>query len=99
MADLIRDDATVTAYPFWVIISPGQIMRGGSVHEHAHHVTGVWLSREAAQRHLDAKRHRYGDKAVVYTMSGYASYDWRRVCAGETPAEILGATKPTETAS
>ena len=99
MADLIRDDATATAYPFWVIITPGQIMGGSDIYAHAHHVTGVWLSREAAQRHLDAKRHRYGDKAVVFTMSGHASNDWRRVCAGETPAEIIGATKPTENES
>ena len=88
---LIRDNRTATSYPFWVIVDPRQIMRGGDIHANASCVTGVWLSREEAQRHLDACRHRFSDRAVVFTMSGWQSNDWRRICAGETPAAILEA--------
>lgn len=76
-------DAESTAYPWWVIIDPRQMMRP-SVSAVAHMVTGPFFSREAAQAHLEAKRHRFGADATVWCHTGHDSADWRALC--EEPA-------------
>lgn len=63
--------AEATAYPVWIIVS-------GKFHDRYH--AGPWFSREAAEEHLDAKRHRYPRGAIVYCHSGHMSADYRHLC-------------------
>ena len=72
-------DAESTAFPWWLIIDPRQMM-GASCHAVADMITGPFLSREAAQRHLDGRRHAFSNRAVVYCHSGYWSKDWQNLC-------------------
>ena len=82
---LVPSGAEATAYPWWVIIDPRQMMRP-DCHAVAQMITGPFFSRERAQRLLDDAPHRYSDRAVVFCMSGHASQDWRGVC-GQPLAE------------
>ena len=67
-----------TSYPFWIIIDPKQNFNTGiqGLHNIAGMITGVWLSREAAQSYLDGHRYNFGPNAKVYCHSGCYSSDW-----------------------
>lgn len=65
-----------TAYPWWMIIDPVQMMRP-DVHSVARMITGPFFSRFAADQHLEAKRHRFSDRARVYCASAHMSPEWR----------------------
>ena len=65
--------AEATQNPVWIIVT---IRKGGDLLYHA----GPWFSRERAEAHLTAKRHRYPRNAVVYCASGHMSEDYRRLC-------------------
>ncbi len=68
-----------TSAPWWLIIDPHQLMASRdreACHAVAGMITGPFFSRAAAQRHLDAKRHRYSSKAVVFCHSGCDSYEY-----------------------
>lgn len=55
-------------------------------------ITGPFFSRTAAQKHVDARRHAYSDRAQVWCLSGHESPDWRAFCAeSPTLAEIARA--------
>lgn len=43
-------------------------------------VIGVFFSRDAAEGHLRAKRHRYGEHARVWCMGGAESREWQAFC-------------------
>ena len=77
----LSEDCEATAYPFWIIIDPGQNFHVNSygVENIAHMITGIWFSRDAAQSHLDHKRHRFSKNARVYCHSGHDSWDWREL--------------------
>lgn len=75
-----------TAFPWWVIVDPpdpevlqarAEGDRGLGISETAGYITGPFFSRKGAQAHLDAKRHRFGPKAVVYCKSGHDSREYR----------------------
>ena len=71
--------AEATDYPVWLIMS-------GKFHDRYH--AGPWFSREAADEHLAAKRHRYPKSAVVYCASGHMSADYRHLCeTGKVPRD------------
>lgn len=56
-----------TAFPFWyVAVKGGALLRRPVMVSH-----GFWFSREAAQRHLENKSHRYPKSAFVYCDSGH----------------------------
>jgi len=76
--------AEATEHPWWVIIDPRQMMRV-DVHTVASMVTGPWLSRDAAQAHLDGRRYAFSDRAKVYCMGGTWSWDWRALCEEKAP--------------
>ncbi len=65
-----------TAYPYWMVIDPVQMMKPEH-HSVASMFSGPFFSRDAAECHLTAKRHRYGKHAVVYCCSGHMSMAWR----------------------
>ena len=67
-----------TAYPFWIIIDPRQNFKVNSdgIYNIASMITGVWLSREAAQEFLDRTRYNFSEHAKVYCHSGSYSSDW-----------------------
>lgn len=67
-----------TSFPFWVIIDPRQNFKTDNqgLHNIASMVTGVWLSREAAQEFLDRTRYNFSEHARVFCHSGCYSQDW-----------------------
>lgn len=71
-----------TAYPFWIIIDPGQNFNTNSdgIHNIAGMITGVWFSREAAQEFLDKTRYNFSKNAKVFCHSGCYSSDWVELC-------------------
>jgi hypothetical protein len=73
------DNTSATAYPYWLIIDPVQMMRpdAGTV---SSMITGPFLSREDAEEHLQARPHAFSDRAVVWCHSGHASRRWRALC-------------------
>ena len=77
----ISEENEATAYPFWIIIDPRQNFHTNDfgLHNIANMITGIWLSREAAQNHLNAKRHRFGKSARVFCHSGHDSWDWKNL--------------------
>lgn len=73
-------DSDCTAFPFWLILIPREFNgRKPTIHEIGSRIVGVWLSRPAAERHLEGRRYEYGDEARVYCCSGNWSRDWRAV--------------------
>jgi hypothetical protein len=62
-----------TASPWWSIIDPKQSFRTDSqaLYDIASMITGPFFSREAAQRHLDAKHYRFSKNAKVFCHSGH----------------------------
>ncbi len=73
-SDLPGNEAT--AYPYWMIIDPIQMMRPtlGGV---ASMVSGPFFSREEAENKLKAQRYNYTKRAAVYCCSGHMSPSWR----------------------
>lgn len=57
-------DNEATAYPFWFI---------GEGKGRPKMVRGFWFSRDAAQKHLEARAYNYPKKAYVYCDSGHDS--------------------------
>jgi hypothetical protein len=78
-------DAEATAFPWWAILDPEQMMRL-DVDRLASMVTGPFFSRESATAYLRARRYAFGKHAVVYCLSGHDSDDWRAFCAEPLPA-------------
>jgi hypothetical protein len=71
-------DSEFTAYPFWLIINPKQMLKP-DCHTVAGMITGPFFSRESAQNHLETRRYAFGKNAVVYCCSGYWSKDFCKV--------------------
>ena len=72
----VSEKNEATASPWWVIVDPKQMMKPDPYYVMMSMVTGPFFSREEAQRFLDAKRHRFTERAVVYCASGYDSYQY-----------------------
>lgn len=68
------DETEATDYPIWAIV------KKAGFGQHAW-LSGPWFNREDAVRHLNAKRHRYGDKAFVYCFSAHESWHMRELYA------------------
>lgn len=76
-------NAEATAYPWWAIVDPRQVMRlsgGHGLARTAGAITGLFFSREAAQDYLDSHRYNYGPHAAVWCFSGHASREYRDLC-------------------
>lgn len=75
----VSEKNEATSYPYWIIIDPRQnfLTNNQGLHNIAGMITGVWFSREAAQKHLDQRRYFFSKNAKVYCHSGYSSQDWR----------------------
>jgi len=71
-------DNDATAFPFWLIIIPKQIMKK-DIDALAYCIVGLFFSRESAQQHLDARRYEYGDDARVYCHSGHYSNEYKQL--------------------
>jgi hypothetical protein len=76
----ISDNNEGTAYPWWLIVDPKQMMKPEAGYVAMGMITGPFFSREEAQIFLDAKRHRYSKRAVVWCSSGYDSISFRQAC-------------------
>lgn len=74
----ISENNEGTAFPFWIIIDPGQNLRKDNqgLHNIAGMITGVWFSREAAEEYLKNHSYNFGHGARVYCHSGCYSKDW-----------------------
>ena len=71
----VSDKCEATTFPWWVILDPGH-MWGGRVDDVAAMVTGPFFSREAAERHLEVRRHAFSAKARVYCHTGHHSPEY-----------------------
>lgn len=71
-----------TAHPYWIIIDPRQNFKVNSdgVYNFASMITGVWLSREAAQEFLDRTKYNFSKHAKVFCHSVCYSSDWIKLC-------------------
>ena len=69
----ISRECEATSSPWWLIIDPRQNFEVGNqgLHNIASMITGPFFSRKAAQRHLDAKQHRFSKNARVFCHSGH----------------------------
>jgi hypothetical protein len=65
-----------TGSPWWVIVDPKQMMRPDPYQVMMGMITGPFFSRKDATDFLNAKRHRYSTKAVIYCASGRDSYQY-----------------------
>ena len=67
-----------TAYPFWIIIDPRQNFetKNQGLHNIASMITGIFFSREDAQKFLDRTKYNFSENAKVYCHSGNHSEDW-----------------------
>lgn len=72
----VSEENEITDAPYWLIIDPEQMMKP-SVDHVAHMITGLFFSRKEAEEHLEARRHAFSSKAVVYCHSGHAANQWR----------------------
>lgn len=72
----LSDNREGTNAPFWVIIDPHQMMRANAQEVALNMIRGVWFSRESAEEHFRECRYRYGERAQVWCLSGYASDEW-----------------------
>lgn len=92
--DIEVHDSECTSYPYWIVVAPSGLR--GRRKDPANIVAcihGVWLSRAAAQRHLDARRDQLGDDAIVWCASGHRSGDWRALSdALRRPAKLSEVT-------
>ena len=70
-----------TRLPYWVIIDPRQnfSVDDDGLHNIASMITGVWLSREAAEDFLRQTRYNFSKHAKVYCCSGCYSKDWEEL--------------------
>lgn len=66
-----------TRAPWWMILDP-QGSRRGDVGGLAAQIRGPFFSREEAQEHLDAIRHKVGPDALVWCDSGHESAQYAR---------------------
>jgi len=69
----------ITASPYWLIITPRQLMKK-SASSIAGCITGPFFSREAAELTLDQRRHHFSKDAVVWCCSGHMSPVYERFC-------------------
>jgi len=65
-----------TAYPYWLIIDPRQMM-APSVDAVAGMVVGPFFSRQEAEDELTGCPHRYSKRARVYCHSGHRTRVYR----------------------
>jgi len=75
----LSDKNESTKAPYWVIVD---IWRNELDREEvdtaASFITGIFFSRESAERYLCKNSHRYSEDATVYCMSGYDT-DWGKL--------------------
>lgn len=86
----ISSDREGTSHPFWVIIDPGQNFKvdHNGAHNIACMITGVFFSRESAERVLRLRSHHFSKNAIVYCDSGHYSPEWiEAVNAGDKMPE------------
>ena len=78
----LSKDNEGTSYPFWIIIDPSQNFRTDSegIYNIASMITGVWFSRESAEKFLRRTRYNFGSNAKVFCASGTYSEDWIEFC-------------------
>ena len=67
-----KADNEGTRAPYWIIIDPHQMLKP-DVFDVASMITGVFFSREDAEKHLRLTRHNHTNRAVVFCLSGWES--------------------------
>lgn len=83
----VSDKNEGTDSPYWVIIDPKQNMSADADCV-ASMITGVFFSRESAQKHLDGRRYAFSKRAVVYCLSGYWSREYKNCFSKSSQAKI-----------
>lgn len=72
-------DNESTRSPYWLILDPQQNM-GCDIHYLAGQISGLFFSREDAQKYLDMRRYNFSKRAKVYCLSGYHSRKYEDLC-------------------
>ena len=75
-----QKSADGTAFPYYVIIDP--TLGGKQASRIASAITGIWFTREAAEKYLQEHDYNFGPKAQVYCLSGEESTEWRALVEG-----------------
>lgn len=65
-----------TDSPYWLILDPKQNM-SCDIYNLASQITGVFFSREDAQKHLTNRRYMFSKRAKVFCLSGYWSNKYK----------------------
>lgn len=72
----VSDENEGTDSPYWLILDPSQNLKR-DLCALACQITGPYFSRQAAEKHLHARRYNYSDRAMVYCLSGYWSSEYK----------------------
>lgn len=78
-------DNEATAYPWWLIIDPKQMMKPEARIVGMSMITGPFVNRERAERYLKARSYAFSDRAVVWCASGHESEHWRKLVDNHLP--------------
>lgn len=70
-------DNEITESPWWVIINPRGLIHTAS--EIESRLTGPFFSRKAAEDHVRNRRHAFGEKVAIWCLSGYWSYEYKKL--------------------
>jgi hypothetical protein len=62
----VSEDNELNRSAFWLIIDPCQMMKPNPANVAIGMVTGLFLSREEAEKELSSRRYDYGKNAVVW---------------------------------
>lgn len=69
-------DVEGTDSPYWLILDPRQNM-SCDIYHLSSQITGIFFSREDAERHLSSRRYAFSDRAAVFCCSGYWSHQYK----------------------
>lgn len=72
-------DKELTRSPYWLILDPARNMNY-DINVLASQISGVFFSRKDAQDYLDANRHNYSGRAIVWCHSGHYSQKYNDFC-------------------
>ena len=75
----VSDKNEATRAPYWIILDPQQNM-GLSIHMLAGQISGLFFSREEAERYLNATRYNFSARACVYCCSGHHGRQYNDAC-------------------
>ena len=75
----VSEDNEYNRSAFWLIIDPSQMMKPDPADVAMRMVTGLFLSREEAEKELNSRRYDYGKNAVVWCSCSQSGTQYDKV--------------------